>query len=295
MRREDSPRRTQPNFSVHPISQGEAFCLRVGNRSLPFKSLEPSYGFDEVAYMLREQFEWLQADLQAVDRARTPWVVLMSHRPMYCSVSSSKGAHLGWPKQAEQGEQEGEAAAAPAARPPPGYGEGFAAQGLLPPEWDADAAVYRPAAGGGGGAMVPTPPAIPPCGIGELIRNGMVRKDGSGRDFGVEPLMEQHGVDLYLCGHEHNYERLFPVLNGSYTPNGTFQKPGKPVHIVTGAGGAYSKDPFTVRSRFQPQPRAPPSSSSFVLIVAAARWHRLEETAQRIFRPPGGPQDLLLT
>ena len=43
-------------------------------------------------------------------------------------------------------------------------------------------------------------PSIPTCGIGDLIRNGMVRKDGSGRDFGVEPLMEEHAVDLYLCG-----------------------------------------------------------------------------------------------
>ena len=76
----------------------------------------------------------------------------------------------------------------------------------------------------------------------------MVKLDGTGRDFGVEPLMEEHSVDLYLCGHEHNYERLFPVLNGSFTPNGTFDKPGKPVHIVTGAGGAYSKDPFQVRA-----------------------------------------------
>jgi hypothetical protein len=73
----------------------------------------------------------------------------------------------------------------------------------------------------------------------------MVRKDGTGRDFAIEPLMEKYKVDMYLCGHEHNYERLYPVLNGSFTPNGSFYKPSKPVHIVTGAGGAYSKDPFT--------------------------------------------------
>jgi hypothetical protein len=57
--------------------------------------------------------------------------------------------------------------------------------------------------------------------------------------------MEEHSVDLYLCGHEHNYERLWPVLNGTFDLNASYIKPGKPVHIVTGSGGAYSKDPFT--------------------------------------------------
>ena len=93
-----------------------------------------AYGFDEVAYILDEQHAWLAADLAAVDRTRTPWVVLMSHRPMYCSASSVRGAHLGWPKQADAG----------GAQPPPrGYGEGFAAQGLCPPEWDTSSDVYQ--------------------------------------------------------------------------------------------------------------------------------------------------------
>lgn len=27
--------------------------------------------------------QWLEHDLASVDRCRTPWVVLLSHRPMY--------------------------------------------------------------------------------------------------------------------------------------------------------------------------------------------------------------------
>jgi hypothetical protein len=34
-----------------------------------------------------KQFEWLKKDLAAVDRSRTPFVVTMAHRPMYCSNS----------------------------------------------------------------------------------------------------------------------------------------------------------------------------------------------------------------
>ena len=29
------------------------------------------------------QYKWLEADLKAVDRSKTPWVVLNGHRPIY--------------------------------------------------------------------------------------------------------------------------------------------------------------------------------------------------------------------
>ncbi len=31
------------------------------------------------------QYAWLAKDLAAVDRGRTPWVIVTAHRPMYCS------------------------------------------------------------------------------------------------------------------------------------------------------------------------------------------------------------------
>lgn len=105
-----------------------------------------AYGFDEVAYVLEEQYRFIQADLAAVDRDRTPWIVLMSHRPMYCSPSSysvaegaadlensgARGSHLGWPKQRDDGE--------PVGPQPAGYGDGFGRLGLLPPIWDPEEA-----------------------------------------------------------------------------------------------------------------------------------------------------------
>lgn len=36
-----------------------------------------------------EQYKWLKKDLASVDRTKTPWVVVMSHRPMYSSAYSS--------------------------------------------------------------------------------------------------------------------------------------------------------------------------------------------------------------
>jgi len=42
-----------------------------------------------------EQLAWLQADLEAVDRSRTPWVVVTGHRPMYAVGSGgSRGPDL---------------------------------------------------------------------------------------------------------------------------------------------------------------------------------------------------------
>jgi hypothetical protein len=35
--------------------------------------------------LLPEQFAWVEADLKAVDRSITPWVITMAHQPMYCS------------------------------------------------------------------------------------------------------------------------------------------------------------------------------------------------------------------
>jgi len=33
----------------------------------------------------KAQFEFLKADLESVDRSKTPWLITMAHRPMYCS------------------------------------------------------------------------------------------------------------------------------------------------------------------------------------------------------------------
>lgn len=36
-----------------------------------------------------EQYRWLEEDLAKIDREKTPWVIAMSHRPMYSSQVSS--------------------------------------------------------------------------------------------------------------------------------------------------------------------------------------------------------------
>jgi acid phosphatase len=41
-----------------------------------------------------EQYKWLKKDLESVDRKKTPWVIVMSHRPMYSSAYSAYQLHL---------------------------------------------------------------------------------------------------------------------------------------------------------------------------------------------------------
>ena len=45
--------------------------------------------------MVSKQYEWLVADLEAANRranrSKRPWIVLLGHRPMYCSGADLSG------------------------------------------------------------------------------------------------------------------------------------------------------------------------------------------------------------
>lgn len=111
-----------------------------------------------------QQHSWLERELQAVDRAATPWVVVFAHRPMY----SSNSAH------------------------------------------------------------------------------------GSEVDFrdAMEQLLYDYGVDLAVWGHDHSYERSYPVFREELLSNSTssaaepYRNPGAPIHVVVGTGGRSLYDEF---------------------------------------------------
>ena len=104
---------------------------------------------------LQPQMAWLAEDLAAVDRTVTPWVVVIAHRPVYCSTNDYYDCRLAGPKQ-----------------------------------------------------------------FGPLL----------------EPLLRAHRVDLALFGHLHNYERSWPVFNGTVTAM-SYENPAATVHAILGMGG----------------------------------------------------------
>ena len=65
-----------------------------------------------------------------------------------------------------------------------------------------------------------------------------------------EQLLHEGGVDLVLTGHNHMYERTWPiyngtVLNGTADPADPYHDPHAAVHLVSAAGGnGESMDPF---------------------------------------------------
>ncbi|KAM7438504.1 hypothetical protein ABFA07_012029 [Porites harrisoni] len=58
------------------------------------------------------------------------------------------------------------------------------------------------------------------------------------------PLLHKYGVDLHLCGHAHNYQRLYPTYNGSVdrpTDNHVYVNPRYKTDIVAGSAGSHEK------------------------------------------------------
>lgn len=58
----------------------------------------------------------------------------------------------------------------------------------------------------------------------------------------IEHILVKHKVDITFCGHDHSYERTFPVNagipdSGALSSSARFVNPGLPVHVRVGTGG----------------------------------------------------------
>lgn len=70
---------------THP-TEPETYITDSG----PFGDVDGSVN-DNKAY---EQYQWLKDDLESVNRKKTPWVIVMGHRPMYSSATSGYQKNL---------------------------------------------------------------------------------------------------------------------------------------------------------------------------------------------------------
>ena len=63
------------------------------------------------------------------------------------------------------------------------------------------------------------------------------------------PILMDGGMDMFVAGHWHYYESLWPAKNGADGTGGdplqkTFEDPDTVVHVTTGNGGPPGKDTF---------------------------------------------------
>lgn len=65
--------------------------------------------------------------------------------------------------------------------------------------------------------------------------NGNLTNPPASLAAAVEDMFHNYGVDIYFCGHQHSYERQWPVYRTQ--PEKTYNDPSATVYIVNGAAG----------------------------------------------------------
>lgn len=111
---------------------------------------------------------------------------------------------------------------------------------------------------------------------------------------GFEELAHRYGVDLYLCGHVHNYQRLLPVYKGevdsscSNAAGNVYTNPKYMVTMVVGSPGCREDISFEL----PPNPQATLSTYSYsygyahMQFVNATHMHwTWEQTSTMDFKP----------
>jgi hypothetical protein len=169
---------------------------------------EPTGAFGEVKYRAA-QLAWLEEDLKAVDRTKTPWLILTAHHALYCT-SITMGVTATNPTGPKDGKDNGTATK---------MLHESQAKLQLPPGKS-----YRGCIGTGE----------------DFIEEARAE---------LEPLMLKYGVDLYFAGHEHNYETTFPIRNCSMGSSACYigkdySEPIAPIYTVCGNGGVGGGDNF---------------------------------------------------
>ena len=217
--------------STVPSHSSRYFSVEIGLLHIATVSLNGYNECDPCTAKCNEaQLEWLRRDLAAVDRERTPWLIVASHFPLYlahnqpCKLPRSR-CHLGcillkmpaislltggsWcvTEPCVSGQSEATPADELAWFASEECEHTGHSTSCSPDGWRN---ASRARAGGGGMTAA--------C-----------------SDF--EPLLFEFGVDLYVAGHLHFYQRFdAPLRRGKVISNGTVNPRG-PIHVTTGSGG----------------------------------------------------------
>lgn len=204
----------------NPSGSSRYFSADVGLIHIIALDFNMYYGVDPCGDSCKSaQLAWLRKDLALANanRDKVPWVIAQSHFPMYCS-----GCHGANYMPLYYGSDAAEV-----------YGNANATAAKLWSEKPSNIAKAQRWRGKG------APPA------GALGASA----DATIKDF--EPIFEEFSLDMYLAGHWHYYESLWPTTKGSSScpscgeaTQKSFNSPKSTVHVTTGNGGPPSKDTF---------------------------------------------------
>ena len=170
-----------------------------------------------------EQLAWLRRDLAMADanRDNVPWIVVMSHFPFYCTGCTAQNVSSSY-YESNEAERFGNANAKAS--------DAFDRSRRQLPDWEVATTQQPKARDSVNDAIKDLLP---------LFRGG----DNSSRQA------QRPVVDMYLAGHWHYYESLWPAADGHTGSGGQplakdFVNPKATIHVTTGNGGPPSADTF---------------------------------------------------
>ena len=193
------------------------------------------------------QLSWLEEDLAAVDRRKTPWVVVMSHYPLYCTGCATYPCPVSPSLKEAKNKNLSSVAVDPVAAYWYASNEAeYAGNGNM----SDSAKISMAAARQEQEARLGLRP-----GLDEDKYTGWGRsKEQAGTNMiaDIVPIMNKHKVDLYMAGHDHSYESLWPFEQTTGGCGGAplqydFNNPKVPVYITSGNAGPPSLDQFNIQ------------------------------------------------
>ena len=202
----------------HPSNTSRYFSANVGLVHLIGLDFNLYYGCDACGDACKAaQLAWFEADLKmaTTNRANVPWIVAVSHFPVFCTGCAGNGVDASAYYASTDAERFGNANATAAAA--------------------FEARVRSGADGADGGRL------------------GKLTSMGASNDLvaDIAPLLQRYGVDIFMAGHWHYYESLWPGTRGSESCQAClepvqkdFIDPKGTVHITSGNGGPPGLDSF---------------------------------------------------
>eukprot|EP01063_Lacrimia_lanifica_P015611 TRINITY_DN22302_c0_g1_i1.p1 TRINITY_DN22302_c0_g1~~TRINITY_DN22302_c0_g1_i1.p1 ORF type:complete len:728 (+),score=306.41 TRINITY_DN22302_c0_g1_i1:49-2232(+) len=205
-----------------PSNTSRYFSVDFGNVHLVALDFNGYFGTDSCGEpCLKAQLEWVKEDLAAANKNRDkyPWVVAFSHFPLFCT-GCNFAQFAGEFYDSADAEVFGNANRS-------AFGN-----------WRLNSKAQKHA-------------------DKDFLRTGTRRRAAETLEnsdtliAAYEPLFTEYGVDLFVAGHWHYYESLYPATRGddpcpscAKPVQKDFVKPNVTVHVTSGNGGPPGKDNF---------------------------------------------------